>query len=469
MSIPRLTFLYPHLFKSARVHETGLALEPLRTRHYHIQKAGFTTTRRKQETYSQRYGSAAEPQPPPSGSQIPEKPQNDKTLAGTIEKEVQASTKTEKKQIEAPPKKEPNKSASETKEKDKPDSNRDGTIDASLNDPAKCANELDAAESHPRETVDAEAAVKNSENARKVKPLETVLQMGPPTMEKLDEHKAPHLQAPLYVHHFDTFTLVKDLENGGFTEEQSVTIMKAIRGLLAVNLDVAKEGLVSKSDVENVCHLPLHNLYPPPHTYSIHSNAKMAMLKERYLFRAACSELRTEILNTRKSSSTKTRTQLSHLQHTYDILSQRTTQETQAHKDDLRGMLNDRRMAVRMQQQGRDSEISELNYKISVRLNSDSKSEVEGLRWVLTRRAAMGIATMALLILGTLRYSSYKVHERQIEARKKGVSGSTSSSSGSGGSFTVPSREMSTQTGDEGKDAGEGTDKAENVGYVSLG
>lgn len=89
-------------------------------------------------------------------------------------------------------------------------------------------------------------------------------------------------------------------------------------------------------------------------------------------------------------------------------------------------------MAVRMQQQGRDSEISELNYKISVRLNSDSKSEVEGLRWVLTRRAAMGIATMALLILGTLRYSSYKVHERQIEARKKGVSGSTSSSSGSG-------------------------------------
>ncbi|KAL2055294.1 hypothetical protein ABVK25_004632 [Lepraria finkii] len=442
MSIPRLTFLYPHLFKSARVHETGLALEPLRTRHHHIQKAGFTTTpRRKQETYSQRYGSAAEPQPPPSGSQMPEKLQNDKTLASTIEKEVQASTKTEKKQIEAPPKKEPNKSASETKEKDKPDSNRDGTIDASLNDPAKCANELDAAESHPRETVDAEAAVKNSENARKVKPLETVSQMGPPTMEKPDEHKAPHLQAPLYVHHFDTFTLVKDLENGGFTEEQSVTVMKAIRALLAVNLDVAKEGLVSKSDVEN----------------------------ERYLFRAACSELRTEILNTRKSSSTKTRTQLSHLQHTYDILSQRTTQETQAHKDDLRGMLNDRRMAVRMQQQGRDSEISELNYKISVRLNSDSKSEVEGLRWVLTRRAAMGIATMALLILGTMRYSSYKVHERQIEARRKGWSGSTSSSSGSGGLSTVPSREMSTQTGDEGKDAGEGTDKAENVGYVSLG
>ncbi|KAL2039111.1 hypothetical protein N7G274_008160 [Stereocaulon virgatum] len=448
MSIPRLIFLYPHLFKPVRVRDTAVALQPLRSRPRRLHKAGFSTTHQhKQETYAKRYGPATEPQPPPSGSQMPEKPQNDNTLAGAIEKEVQSPTKSEEqKQSDAPPKKEPDKTASGKKDNDKLDSSRDGAIDATPKDPANRANDLDAAESHPKQTMDVESALKNNEGVRKAKPLETVLQMGPPMMENHDEHKAPHLHAPPYVHHFDTYGLVKDLENGGFTEDQSVTMMKAIRGLLAVNLDVAKEGLVSKSDVEN----------------------------ENYLFRAACSELRTEILNTRKSSSTKTRTQLSHLQHTYDILSQRTTQETQALKDDLRGMLNDRRMAVRMQQQARDSEISELNYKISVRLNSDSKSEVEGLRWVLTRRAAMGIATMALLILGTLRYSSYKVHERELEARKKGSSGGTSSnssSSGSAGSFTVPSRDMATQTGDGGRDAGVGvgSDKAENVGYVSLG
>ena len=101
-------------------------------------------------------------------------------------------------------------------------------------------------------------------------------------------------------------------------------------------------------------------------------------------------------------------------------------------------MLNDRRMAVRMQQQSRDSEISELNYKISVALNSDSKSEVEGLRWVLTRRAAMAIATMALLILGSLRYGSYKIHEAEMEQRRremggKAQQGSSSTSSGGGG------------------------------------
>lgn len=48
-----------------------------------------------------------------------------------------------------------------------------------------------------------------------------------------------------------------------------------------------------------------------------------------------------------------------------------------------------------MEQQAREVAIQELNYKITVALNSDSKSEIEGLRWVLTRRAALAIAGMA--------------------------------------------------------------------------
>lgn len=374
---------------------------------------------------------------------MPTKPQEEKSLASAIEKEVKRDTKPEENKIQAPPSKESEKKATpEPKDDNKvlPDASRDAAITTSMRDPSTRATELDASEPHPKQTSPESI---NDSKTRTAKPLETVLQMGAPAVEKPEEHKAPHLQAPPYVHHFDTFTLVKDLEGGGFSEEQSVTIMKAVRGQLAINLDVAKEGLVSKSDVEN----------------------------ETYLFRAACSELRTEILNTRKSSSTHTRTQLSHLQHTYDILSQRVSQEALSLKDDLRGMLNDRRMAVRMQSQIRDGEISELNYKISVVLGSEQKSEVEGLRWVLTRRAAMAIGLMAVLILGSLRYSSYKMHERDIEERKKGAqsqsSGTGTSSGSAGGSFTVPSREMGTQTGTEEK-GGMG-DKSENVGYVSLG
>jgi len=84
-------------------------------------------------------------------------------------------------------------------------------------------------------------------------PLETVLQMPPPeTAEERNARKPLHLQTPPYVHHFDTYTLVQQVEAGGFSEEQAITAMKAVRGLLALNLDVAKAGLVSKSDVENV-------------------------------------------------------------------------------------------------------------------------------------------------------------------------------------------------------------------------
>ena len=124
----------------------------------------------------------------------------------------------------------------------------------------------------------------------------------------------------------------------------------------------------------------------------LNNNSKM---QETYLFRAAFSELRTEILNARKASTNKMATQRAHLQHEVDILSQKASQEALTLKDDLRGMLNDRRMDVRMEQQARDVAIQELNYKITVALNSDSKSEVEGLRWVLTRRAALAIAGMA--------------------------------------------------------------------------
>lgn len=185
-------------------------------------------------------------------------------------------------------------------------------------------------------------------------------------------------------------------------------------------------------------------------------------------------------------------TQRAHLQHEVDILSQKASQEALTLKDDLRGMLNDRRMDVRMEQQARDSAIQELNYKITVALNSDSKSEIEGLRWILTRRAAMAIAGMArkstlpppffpppntlflppiftiptwfysdnhdplaVLILGSLRYSSYELQQRQQNSQlPPSVPPSNPSSnsprnpegSATRPPFTVPAREAGTQT-----------------------
>ena len=65
-------------------------------------------------------------------------------------------------------------------------------------------------------------------------------------------------------------------------------------------------------------------------------------------------------------------------------------------------------------------QLQELNYKITVALNSDARSEVEGLRWVLTRRAAMTVAAAAFMLFCSLRYSSYLQHAAQLDEKKRG-------------------------------------------------
>lgn len=258
------------------------------------------------------------------------------------------------------------------------------------------------------------------------KPLDSVLHMPGPADEA---HKPPHLKTPPYVHHFDTYGLVKQLTKSNYTEAQSISIMKAVRGVLIDNMMLARQGLVSKSNVEN----------------------------ETYLFRAACAELKTEMGNARRSAAERMRTERAQLQHEVDILGQKLGQETGTVKDDLKGLFDDRKMAVRQEQRSmetkvcvnpllpaavlcsvcvcvkkghvdanRSTQIQELNYQITIKLNSDARSEVEGLRWVLTRRIAMGIATMATMVILLLQVNSSRKHEAKEEQKKKDDAGRSS-------------------------------------------
>ncbi|KJR85664.1 uncharacterized protein SPSK_08920 [Sporothrix schenckii 1099-18] len=200
----------------------------------------------------------------------------------------------------------------------------------------------------------------------------------------------PHLTTPPYVHHFDSYSLVKQLEAGGYRQGQAITAMKAVRTLLAQNLDVAQTGLVSKSDVEN----------------------------EAYLFKAACAELSIEVRNNRRRADELVRQQRTLLQHEVDIASQSVNQELVTLADVVKELFNDRKMAVREEQKTLESAIQQLSYKITIMLNSEMRSEIEGLRWVLIRRSVLGIIFMAILTLGTLRYASYVSHEKKNAAER---------------------------------------------------
>ncbi|KAL7911091.1 hypothetical protein GGI35DRAFT_446456 [Trichoderma velutinum] len=218
--------------------------------------------------------------------------------------------------------------------------------------------------------------------------LDTVYYMGAP--ENILTNM-PSMTPPKYIHHFDSYSLVKQLQEGGYSSDQAITMMKAVRTILAHNLDMAQEKLVSKSDIEN----------------------------ESYLFSAACSELSAEIKNNRRGQDEQIRQQRTHLQHEVDILTQTLNQELLTLNDNVRGIFNDRKMTVREEQKAAESAIQQINYKISIMLTSDSKSEIEGVRWILIRRSVVGILFMAILTLGTIRYATYVSHERQRELDRK--------------------------------------------------
>ncbi|KAI0840519.1 hypothetical protein F5Y06DRAFT_242185 [Hypoxylon sp. FL0890] len=367
MSTVRLTFLYPHLFRAARFGESSAQRAKIRCRkspnNRKPRMAAFSSTTPSRQAVFERHGKAVEPQPvTPDVVNLPA-PGGDPSKLASFEQASKGSSSKEKEAAQEPRESEDKV----TKEADKTATaqGRSAISGSSSSNPQQAA---------------AEAKMQKSG------PMEAVLHIPPP-----ESAHHPHISTPPYVHHFDSYGLVKELQAGGYTKAQAITLMKAIRGLLALNLDVAQEGLVSKADVDN----------------------------ETYLFRAACSELSAEVKNNRKAADETTRQQRTQLQHEVDILSQRMSQDLMTLKDDVKGMFNDRRMNVREEQRTMESAIQQLNLKISVTLNSDSRSDIEGLRWVLIRRSVLGILFMAVLTLGTLRYVSYVKHERQKEAEEK--------------------------------------------------
>ncbi|OBT97475.1 hypothetical protein VE01_04306 [Pseudogymnoascus verrucosus] len=378
MSTMRLTFLYPHLFRAVRRAECpGPGAAVRQCAHSGRQRrAGFAGTAGGGAKFAERRGKGVEP------IVEGEKEGREDKVEESSEGEGRVTSQAER-----------------AAENDTGDAIAEGGISA-----ADAAREKGDATAAPTPVVEEKAEVETDKyrdnpvqttddapdpNAnRDTAPTDSVLHMDPPLESLIGS--LPHLAPAPYVHHFDSYTLTQRIAEGGFTSTQSVETMKIVRALLTANLDMAKDGLVSKSDVEN----------------------------ETYLFQAACSELRTEIQNARKASAEGMRLRRTMLQNEADILNQKMTQDLATLKDELKEMFNDRKMEVRMEHSNMESQIQELSYKITVALNSDTKSEVEGVRWILTRRAVLAIVFMAFVVLSSLRLASYRSQEAALALQK---------------------------------------------------
>jgi hypothetical protein len=246
MSTGRLTFLYPHLFRSIRVGESAAKAARSCRHGPNARRAAFSTTSRSEEQFVQRHGKAVEPL----------------SVVGEVRRNTKGPT--------------PEDAASSEKNDMKGDGKQEpgGEMDSNIErvesprdlSPVALLDEAQVASYIPKDLPSGDKLQHTVEYAfdsqskadttpRSDGPLEKVLQMESPA-EFAADLKLPHLHPPPFVHNFDTYTLVKDIEAGGFTNGQAITAMKALRVLLAKNLEVAKEGLVSKSDVENVRYFP---------------------------------------------------------------------------------------------------------------------------------------------------------------------------------------------------------------------
>ncbi|KAL4872067.1 hypothetical protein BDV12DRAFT_193862 [Aspergillus spectabilis] len=401
MASPRLPFLYPNLMRAVKSCEPS-TYRSIRvssnTRAIRTSQASFHTSRRRaQGSIQRRYGPAVEPSIPPG-----------RLKDGSIpEQSPLPPSETQRDDITSPPEqsqpREAQDSASETpaqletEKEPQPAEHRDPEGELEPEEEEEDSTKPEILEAKPQQPPSTEEQPTEDRKAAPIldgNPLEGVLHMPSPsylTPTTAPHNQPPHMAPPPYVHHFDTYTLVQNLANGGFSDKQSVTIMKGVRQILQNNLDFAKQNLTSKSDVEN----------------------------ETYLFQAACSELQSSLQTARNSEIQRQRASRTSLEHETDILSQRTNQELAGMKDDIKGMFNDHKMTVRELQRSIDTSVQELNYKITVSLNSDSKSEIEGLRWILTRRAALAIATSAFMILLFLRYTSTQRSQNGTAAEKK--------------------------------------------------
>ena len=335
----RLTFLYPHLFRSsarlgdsttAHAHQVAKTRRPPACRPGNLVRPGdrapgltasITTSARAKQAALKRHGKAVEPLPvPPSVTKrkLPQPGDGPKGPATSETKTPQNSSSVTEGSPPPPPPSQGTPQAQAQAQAAKEESGRAEAAQPKGEETKKAADAPAAEGSGPKSAGGAtplQAAAE--EKMQSSGPMDAVLHMPPPS-----KVHHPHISTPPYVHHFDSYTLVKHLETGGYTKNQAITLMKAVRALLARNLDMAQSGLVSKTDIDN----------------------------ETYLFRAACSELSTEVHNNRRNADEQNRQQRTVLQHEVDIASQKLTQDLMTLRDDVRGHFNDRKMAVREEQ-----------------------------------------------------------------------------------------------------------------------
>ncbi|KAF9519172.1 hypothetical protein BS47DRAFT_1288712 [Hydnum rufescens UP504] len=177
---------------------------------------------------------------------------------------------------------------------------------------------------------------------------------------------------PRLVNPFDTHKFFQSLERE-FSPPVAHTLMRATRGLLIHRIAEAKRDGLDVMEAEN----------------------------QQYLYRAALSELRTELSMRTKNESAALQTSTSTIRKDVESLSARMKEELATLKHNVQMDMNNRKNEVNSETKKSAIAIEELHHKATVMI-SDLRTDVEQAKWDNTRRGVAIIGLFVMFVIASL-------------------------------------------------------------------
>ncbi|KAJ9050568.1 hypothetical protein DSO57_1018121 [Entomophthora muscae] len=170
-------------------------------------------------------------------------------------------------------------------------------------------------------------------------------------------------------HYLDTHKLLTKLEGKGFTQGQCTCIMRAITSLLNEKAFNAKTGLLSNSELE----------------------------KGTYLFKAALSELRTEVQILRRNDQAALTSEMDHIRKGIDLFTQSLPTEVNQLKVELQMELNTHHHELSFLIKSNDMATQDMVNKYYLEI-SDLKAQIEAMKWESIRQGILMVFASALAL-----------------------------------------------------------------------
>lgn len=168
--------------------------------------------------------------------------------------------------------------------------------------------------------------------------------------------------------------MLVDLERHGFTRRQAHVLMSCIKH--RVRARYVKKRECTNQHTDALLTRVLESIAASQHRLL----RKADMENESYLYKAALSELRTEIQLLRRQDLQLLQAEASAVTHEVESVGQKLNEDIAIMKNEIVLDTNSRKNETRELQQAIDMRIQELNNRLTVRLG-DMRTEIEAIRW----------------------------------------------------------------------------------------